>query len=141
MNKLELQALMTADPNTIMTHPFTGKPAAIGEVLKAILNGEGMTLQVAPTHLAPAQPGQHAGPNLRISQAAINALTEAQYQELKETGHLQGLTNSDNGRAYVHVRQGGSHTVRLSFDPETGAVGPERPLDMRDFTDPAAETK
>jgi hypothetical protein len=135
MTRMEMQALMTANPNDIMTHPFTGKPATVAEVLGAILRGEGAA--VAPVQPQPGQPGYAPGPNLTISQEAINALPEAQYQELKTTGQLQGLTTSDAGRAYVHVRQGGSHSVSLSFDPETGAVGPGRGLDLRDFDAPA----
>ena len=135
MNRMEMQALMTDDPNEIMTHSFTGKPATVAEVLKSILRGEGAA--VVPVQHQPGQPGYSPGPNLTIRQEAVNALPEAQYQELKTTGQLQGLTTSDAGRAYVHVRQGGSHSVSLSLDPETGAVGPGRGLDLRDFDAPA----
>jgi hypothetical protein len=135
MNRMEMQALMTADPNTIMQHPFTGKPATIGEVLKAILRGEGA--EIAPVQPAPGQPGHQAGPNIRISQEAANKLSDANYQELERTGYIQGLTNSDAGRAYVHVSRGGSHSVSFTLD-ETGEVGPGRPMDLRDFSDPGA---
>jgi hypothetical protein len=135
MNLLEMRALMTADPNEIMAHPFTGKPATVAEVLGAIMRGEGAA--VAPVQRQPGQPGYSPGPNITISQDAVNALSEQQYQELKSTGQLQGLTTTDAGRAYVHVRQGGSHSVSLSLDPETGAVGPGRGLDLRDFDAPA----
>jgi hypothetical protein len=136
MNRMEMQALMTANPNEIMAHPFTGKPATVAEVLRAILRGEGAA--VHPTSPpAQAQPGQLGAPQgLTISQEAVNALSEAQYQELKATGHIQGLTNSDAGRAYVHISQGGSHSVSFSLD-ETGKVGPGRGLDLRDFDAPA----
>jgi hypothetical protein len=130
MNRMEMQALMTADPNEIMTHPFTGKPATVAEVLKSILRGEGAA--VVPVQHQPGQPGYSPGPNLTISQEAVNALPEAQYQELKSTGQLQGLTTTDAGRAYVHVRQGGSYSTSFTLD-ETGAVGPGRGLDLRDF--------
>jgi len=136
MNRMELQALMTAPPDTIMANPFTGKPATVGEVLKSILRGEGAA--VAPVQPAPGQPGHQAGPNIRISQEAANKLGDAQYGELERTGHIQGLTNSDNGRAFVHVRQGGTISVQRSFNPETGAVEAGRGLDMRNFHDPAA---
>jgi hypothetical protein len=108
MNRMEMQALMTADPNEIMAHPFTGKPATVAEVLRAILRGEGAA--VHPTSPQPGQPGYSPGPNLTISQEAINALSQTQYDELKATGQLQGLTTTDAGRAYVHVSRGGSHS-------------------------------
>jgi hypothetical protein len=79
---------------------------------------------------------------LRISQAAADALPQAQYDELERTGHIQGLTRSDNGRAVVHVRNSsGVVESRFSFNPETGAVEPGRPINMSNFSDPAAGTK
>jgi hypothetical protein len=134
MNLLEMRALMTADPNEIMAHPFTGKPATVAEVLRAIMRGEGAA--VAPVQHQPGQPGYSPGPNLTISQDAVNALSEQQYHELKSTGQLQGLTTTDAGRAYVHVSRGGSHSVSFTLD-ETGEVGPGRGLDLRDFDPPA----
>jgi hypothetical protein len=134
MNLLEMRALMTANPNDIMAHPFTGKPATVAEVIKAVLKGEGAA--VLPVSPQPGQPGYKIGPNLTISQEAVNALPEAQYQELKNTGHIQGFTNSDAGHAYVHVRQGGSYSTSFTLD-ETGKVGEGRPMDLRDFQDPA----
>jgi hypothetical protein len=134
MNRMELQALMTAPPDTIMAHPFTGKPATVGEVLKSILRGEGAA--VLPTSPQPGQPGYSPGPNITISQEAINALSQTQYDELKATGQLQGLTTTNAGRAYVHVTRGGSHSVNFTLD-ETGEVGPGRPMDLRDFDHPA----
>jgi hypothetical protein len=119
MTKLEMHALMTANPNEIMAHPFTGKPATVAEVIKAILRGEGAA--VVPVPPQPGQPGYRTGPNLTISQEAINALSEQQYQELKATGELSGLTTTDAGRAYVHVSQGGSHS--LSFTLDEGGKG------------------
>jgi hypothetical protein len=130
MNRVEMPALMTTDPNTIIAHPFTGKPATVGEVLKSILRGEGAA--VAPVERQPGQPGYSPGPNITISQEAVNALSEQQYQELKNTGQLQGLTTTVAGRAYVHVSRGGSHSVSFTLD-ETGEVGPGRGLDLRDF--------
>jgi hypothetical protein len=89
----------------------------------------------------PIQPSHQAGPGgpaLRISQEAANALPQAKYDELARTGHIQGLTNSDNGRAVVHVRNSsGAVESRFSFDPETGKVQPGRPMDLRDFDAPA----
>lgn len=134
MTRMEMQALMQADSNDIMIHPFTGKPATIAEVLKAILRGEGAA--VLPVSPQPGQPGYSPGPNLTISQEAVNALSQSQYDELKQTGRLQGLTTSDAGRAFVHVSQGGSHSTSFTLD-ETGAVGPGRPMDLRDFDPPA----
>jgi hypothetical protein len=81
MNRMELQALMTAPPDTIMAHPFTGKPATVSEVLKAILRGEGAA--VVPIPPQPGQPGYSPGPNITISQEAINALDQTQYDELR----------------------------------------------------------
>jgi ABC-type transport system substrate-binding protein len=134
MNRLELQALMQAPSDTVMTHPFTGKPATVAEVLKAIMRGEGAA--VHPIAPQPGQPGYSPGPNITISQEAVNALPEEQYQELKQTGYIQGLTSSDNGRAFVHVSKGGSHSTSFTLD-ETGKVGPGRPMDLRDFQDPS----
>jgi hypothetical protein len=134
MNKIELQTLMTTPPDTLVPWGPGGKLITVGEALHRVLKGEGV--EITPAQPAPAQPGLSGG--IRISQEAVNALSEAQYQELKETGHLQGLTNSDNGRGTVHVSQGGSHTVSFSFDPDTGKVGPGRGLDLRDFDDPAS---
>jgi hypothetical protein len=102
----------------------------IGEALRHAMRGDGV--EISPAQPVQAQPGLPAGPNIRISQEAANKLGDAQYKELEQTGHIQGLTNSDNGRAYVHVRQGGVHSVNLSLD-ETGKVGPGRPMDLRDF--------
>jgi hypothetical protein len=130
MTRMEMHALMSANSNDIMTHPFTGKPATVAEVIKAILRGEGAA--VVPVPPQPGQPGYRTGPNLTISQEAINALSEQQYQELKSTGQLSGLTTTDAGRAYVHTRQGGSHSVSFTLDEE-GKVGPGRGLDLRDF--------
>jgi hypothetical protein len=134
LNRIELEAMMKANPNDLML--WEGRTMTVAEALGRVLKGEGM--EVAPAVPAPGQPGHQAGPNIRISQAAVNALSEAQYQELKATGHLQGVTNSDNGRAVVRVTRGGSYSANFSFDPETGALGPGRGIDLRDFDDPAA---
>jgi hypothetical protein len=137
LNRLEMQALMQSPPDTIVT--YNGRLITAGEALGRILRGDGV--EITPAQPAPAQPGQPAGPNIRISQEAVNALSEQQYQELKETGHLQGLTNTDNGRCTVRVSRGGSIEVHRAFNPETGTIEPGRPLDLRHFYDPAAETK
>ena len=116
MNRIELEALMRTPSDTLVPWGPNGQVITVGEALRHVLRGDGM--EVAPAAPAPGQPGHQAGsPNIRISQEAVNALSEAQYQELKATGHLQGVTNSDNGRAVVHVSRGGSHSVNLSFDP------------------------
>jgi hypothetical protein len=138
MNRIELETLMKTPSDTLVPWGDHGKVITVAEALKRVFQGEGM--DVIPVPPAAAKPGQAVGPNLRISQEAVNALTEQQYKELSETGHLQGLTNSDKGRAVVRVTQGGSYTANLSFDPEGGkAIGPGRPLDTRDFHDPASE--
>jgi hypothetical protein len=136
VNRIELQALMQTPPDTLVPWGPNGQVITVGEALHRVLQGEGMEVSLAPPS-APAQPGQSAGPNIKISQAAVNALSEEQYQELQQTGHLRGVTNSDNGRAYVHVTRGGSHSTNFTLD-ETGKVGPGRGLDLRDFKDPAA---
>jgi hypothetical protein len=136
MNRTELQALMTADPNTLI-RSVNGKLITVGDAIHAALRGEGQGVEITPAQPASTQPGQAASPGIRISQAAVNALSEAQYQELQTTGHLQGVTNSGNGRAIVHVTQGGSHSVSFALD-DTGQVGPGRPIDLRDFHNPDA---
>jgi hypothetical protein len=132
LNRIELEAMMKADGNDLMV--WEGRVMTVADALGRIMKGEGM--EVAPAQPAPGQPGHPAGPNIRISQEAVNALSEAQYQELKATGHLQGVTNSENGRAVVRVTQGGSYSTGFTLD-ETGKVGPGRGLDLRDF-DPVA---
>jgi hypothetical protein len=131
MNALEMNVLMSTDPNTLVPWGPGGQIITVGEALRHVLRGDGMEVSPAAPP-APGQPGHQAGPNIRISQAAVNALSEGQYQELKATGHLQGLTNSDNGRAVVHVTRGGSHSTNFTLD-EMGEVGPGRPMDLRDF--------
>jgi hypothetical protein len=131
MNRMEMQALMSANPNDIMAHPFTGKPATVAEVLRAILRGEGA--EIAPVQPAPGQPG-HQGPNIRISQESANKLSDTSYRELERTGHILGLTKKDD-RAFVTVRQGGSYSISFTLDEE-GKVGPGRPMDLRSFHDP-----
>jgi hypothetical protein len=134
MTKLEMQALMTADPNEIMAHPFTGKPATVAEVLGAIIRGEGA--EIAPVQPQAGQPGHQAGPNIRISQESANQLSEANYQELERTGHILGLTKRDD-RTFVHVSRGGSYSTSFTLD-ERGEVGPGRPMDLSQFDDPNA---
>jgi hypothetical protein len=142
MNRIELEAMMKSDPNEIMT--WNGRTRTIGEHLRAILKGEGAVVEPAqPAQTGqPIQPSHQAGPggpSLRISQEAANALPQAKYEERARTGHIQGLTNSDNGRAVVHVRNSsGTVESRFSFNPETGAVEPGRPMDTRMFHDPSA---
>jgi hypothetical protein len=145
MNRMELEAMMKSNPNELMT--WNGRTRTIGEHLRAIFKGEGAVVEAAqPAQTGqPIQPSHQAGPGgpaLRISQAAADALPQAQYEELEKTGHIQGLTRSDNGRAVVHVRNSsGVVESRFSFDPETGKVGPGRGIDMRMFHAPAAGTK
>jgi hypothetical protein len=136
MNALEMKTLMTMPEHTLVPWGPGGQVITVGEALRHLLRGEGV--EIAPAQPVPGQPGQpHAGPNITISQVAVDSLSQAQYDELQQTGHLQGLTNSDNGRANVHVRQGGSISIQRSFNPETGAVEAGRGLDLRDFDPPA----
>jgi hypothetical protein len=133
LNRIELEAVMKANPNDLML--WDGRTMTVAEALGRVLKGDGM--EVSPAAPAPGQPGHPAsGPNIQISQAAVNALTEAQYQELKATGHLQGVTNSENGRAIVRVSQGAFYSTSFTLD-ETGKVGEGRGLDLRDFDAPA----
>jgi hypothetical protein len=136
MTELELRALMTADPKTLI-RGANGKMITVGDAIYAALKGEGQGVEISPAAPAPAQPSQVASPGIRISQKAVDALSPAQYEELKTTGHLQGVSNSENGRATVHVTQGGSHSVSFTLN-DTGEVGPARPIDLRDFHDPNA---
>jgi hypothetical protein len=133
LNRIELEAMMKANPNDLML--WDGRVMTVAEALGRVLKGDGV--EVAPAAPAPGQPGYQAGPNIRISQEPVNNLTQAQYDELSRTGHLQGVTNSENGRAIVRVSQGGSYSTGFTLD-ETGKVGPGRPMDLRDFQDPAA---
>ena len=134
MTRIEIEAMMKANPNDLML--WDGRVMTVAEALGRVLKGDGV--EVTPVAPAPGQPGHQAGPNIRISQEAVNNLTQAQYDELQQTGHLQGVTNSDNGKAIVRVSRGGSLSIQRSFNPETGAVEAGRGLDMRDFFDPAA---
>jgi hypothetical protein len=135
MTELEMRVLMTTDPNTLVPWGPGGQVITVGEALRHVLRGDGV--EITPAQPAPAQPGQAVGPNVRISQAAVDNLSQAQYDELSRTGHLQGVTNSETGRAIVHVSRGGTVTIQRSFNPETGAVEAGRGLDLRDFDDPA----
>jgi hypothetical protein len=133
LNRIELEAMMKADGNDLMV--WEGRVMTVADALGRIMKGEGM--EVAPAQPAPGQPGHQAGPNIRISQAAVDQLSQSQYDELAATGHLQGVTNSENGRAIVRVTQGGSYSTGFTLD-ETGKVGPGRGLDLRSFHDPDA---
>jgi len=101
MNRIEIEAMMKANPNDLML--WDGRVMTVAEALGRVLKGDGV--EVTPAAPAPGQPGHQAGPNIRISQEAVNNLTQAQYDELSRTGYLQGVTNSDNGRAVVRVSQ------------------------------------
>jgi hypothetical protein len=136
LNRIELEAMMKANPNDLML--WDRRVMTVAEALGRVLKGDGM--EVSPAQPAPGQPGHQAGPDIRISQAAVDQLSQAQYDELQSTGHLQGVTNSENGRAVVRVSQGGSHSVSFTLD-ETGKVGEGRGLDLRDFQDPAQSSK
>jgi hypothetical protein len=138
LNPIELEAMMKANPNDLMI--WDDRVMTVAEALGRVLKG-GDGVEVTPVAPAPGQPGHQAGgPNIRISQAAVDQLSQAQYDELKATGHLAGVTNSENGRAVVRVSQGSSYSTGFTLD-ETGKVGPGRPMDLRSFHDPAAETK
>jgi hypothetical protein len=140
LNRLEMEALMKTDGSTPVL--FNGKQMLLQDALTARMRGEGGAVVEAAPPTGPVQPSHQAGPGgpaLRISQAAADALPQAQYEELERTGHIQGLTRSDNGRAVVHVRNSsGTVQSRFSFNPETGAVEPGRPMDTRMFHDPSA---
>jgi hypothetical protein len=138
MTRVELQALMQTPADTMVPWGPGGKLIPVGDAIHAALRGDGQGVEITPAQPALGQPGNQAGPGgIRISQAAVNNLTQAQYDELSRTGHLQGVTNSENGRALVHVTQGGSYSTGFSLD-ETGQVGPARPIDLRDFHNPDA---
>jgi hypothetical protein len=134
MNRIEIEAMMKADSNDLMT--LNGVTRTIGEHLRAILKGEGVPYEPAPEPQgAPGQqPGQRG--SIRIDPAR---LTEAQRSELESTGQIAGFTASDRGRAMISVRNSsGSIRTDFSFNPETGAVEPGRPMDLRMFQDPNA---
>ena len=136
MSPLELKSLMTADPATLI-RGANGKMITVGDAIYAALKGEGQGVEIQPAQPASVQPGHAASPGIKISQAAVDQLSEAQYRELSETGHLAGVTNSLAGRAMIHVTTGGSYSTSFSLD-ETGTVGPARPMDLRDFQNPDA---
>ena len=131
MSRIELEAMMKANPNDLML--WDGRTMTVAEALGRVLKGGGV--EVMPVAPAPGQPGYQTG--VKISQEAVNNLTQAQYDELSRTGHLEGLTNSLTGKAIVRVSQGGSYSTGFTLD-ETGKVGAGRGLDLRDFLDPNA---
>jgi hypothetical protein len=141
--RLAIQTMMNTPQDTVVT--YAGRQMLVSDALKHMMNGEGAAV-VEPAQPAqtgqPIQPSHQAGPGgpkLMISQGAANTLPQAKYDELAKTGHIQGLTNSDNGRAVVHVRNSsGTVESRFAFNPETGAVEPGRPMDTRMFHDPSA---
>jgi hypothetical protein len=131
MNRIEIETLMKTDGNQILT--LNGKTRTVAEHLGAIFKGEGALVTTAPTAQQPGQPT--GGTSLKISQRGVDQLSQANYDELKSTGEIEGLTTPIRS-TYVHVRQGGSMQSNFSFD-ETGKVGPGRGLDLRDFDAPA----
>jgi hypothetical protein len=135
MNRMELEAMMTADPNELMT--WNGSTRTVAEHLRAILKGEGVPYEPPAEPQVPGpQPGRGS---IRIDPTR---LTEGQRMELERTGNIAGFTASDRGRAMISVRNS-SGTIRIdrSFDVDTGAVEPGRGMDLRDFTDPTANSK
>jgi hypothetical protein len=132
MNRIELEALMKADSNEMLT--LNGRTRTVAEHLGAIFKGEGAVVTTAPPAQQPGQPS--GGTNLTISQRGVDQLSQAQYDELKRTGEIEGLTTPIRS-IHVHVRQGGAIESRFSFDPETGKVQPGRAMDLRDFDAPA----
>jgi hypothetical protein len=129
---------MQSPQDTVVT--YDGRPMLVSTALKHMLNGGDAAVVTAQPAQQPGQPGQGqpGAPGLTISQRAADALSQKQYDELKQTGHIQGLTNSDNGRAMISMRNSsGTVQSRFSFDPETGKVEPGRPIDLRDFDAPA----
>jgi hypothetical protein len=129
MNRIELETLMKTPSDTLVPWGDGGKVITVAEALKRVFQGEGA--EIAPVPPQPAQPSHQGGPNIRISQQSADQLSEANYRELERTGHIAGLTKRDD-RTFVHVSRGGSHSVSLTLD-EKGAVGPGRPMDLRDF--------
>lgn len=103
MNEVTLRTLMTTPPGTILPHPVTGRPTQVADLLQEYMRGEAGTVQV------PASPGPATGRggSAQPSQAAIEALSERDYEELQRTGHLEGLTKPLE-TAHVNVRVGGA---------------------------------
>jgi hypothetical protein len=138
--RLAIQTLMTSPETTEVI--YNGRPVLVSEALRHMLQGDdAVVMSPAAPPALPGQlghPGGGPGPNLTISQRAVDNLSPAQYEELKTTGHLQGLTNSDQGRALITVRNSsGTVHSRFTFNPETGAIEPGRALDFSDFDAPA----
>jgi hypothetical protein len=147
--RLAIQTLMSQPQDTVVN--YAGRQMLVSDALHHMLNGDDAVTVHIPANTAgrlgpndpgrqPGTPGQlSAGPRIQISQAATDALSEAQYAEFQRTGGIEGLTGPIEGTR-VHVRNSsGAVQSRFSFDPESGKVGPGRPLDMRYFTDPNAD--
>jgi len=65
-------------------------------------------------------------------QRAIDGLSQDKYQELKDTGGIDGLTRPISPRVSVRDSSG-SYTVRRSFNTETGESGPGRDFSIDDM--------
>jgi hypothetical protein len=150
--RMAIQTLMTTPHDTIVT--YDGRPMMVSEALRQMLNGGDPATVTIPQNtagrLGPNDPGRQpnvtagyppAGPRIQISQAATDALSQAQYEEFQRTGGIEGLTGPIEGTR-VHVRNSsGTVQSRFSFNPETGAVEAGRGINMEMFHDPAAGTK
>jgi hypothetical protein len=149
--RMALQTLMTTPQDTEVT--YDGRQMLVSDALRHMMNGgDPVTVHIPQNtagRLGPNDPGRQpqvtsgyppAGPRIQISQAATDALSEAQYAEFQRTGGIEGLTGPIEGTR-IHVRSGGSQESRFSFNPETGAVEAGRGMDLRNFNDPNAETK
>jgi hypothetical protein len=120
--KLILQTLMQSDTNQFIT--LGGKRQTVGEHLKEMLKGT----ESAPISPAQPTPQQTGAPSITPSQAAIDGLSEQHYQQLTETGGIDGVTRPS--KPTVSIREGGAVEIRQSFNPDTGKVEEGRPLDM-----------
>jgi len=118
-----LRTLMSArDSNQKIT--WNGGTATIGEVIRELIRDD----DGAATVQRATQQQQAGGPGVMPSRAAVDALSDDHYRELKETGNIGQLMGPPPVR--VSVRQGGAIERRYSFNPDTGAVEDGRPLDI-----------
>ncbi|MBV9828494.1 MAG: hypothetical protein JO001_22940 [Alphaproteobacteria bacterium] len=115
----EVMEILMHNTNSYVT--YGGKQITAGEALKNMMRSEGIDIRQPQSGQGAATPAVHA------SQEAVDSLSEAQYQELKNTGGIDGVTRPNPAR--VTIRQGGAVEVRRSFNPETGAVEAGRQLE------------
>jgi hypothetical protein len=137
LDRMTLQVLMQTPQDTLVS--YNGKPTLISEVLRRMLKGED-NAPIQPPQPQPGTPQVPSGPTVLASQRAMDALSEADYQSLAQTGHIDGLTRPLQPTVSVR-NSSGSVDIRRSFNADTGAIEAGRGLDMRDFSDPAAAVK